>query len=255
MPQTTEEAPLPMELERSQSSSSTIADPNLEQDAAHVPSSSARIAEPDPRNSLQHVLADEPSSATRGRPREVLMAPATTPSHPRAASALDGNRDTTEDEADAGVATGHSKTSAADVSQTAPGGGGRRNAHGTTTSSIYGGNKMKNIKKEDGIPLWRIDIQYEFLRAVFDDKTAVFTNTKVGYKAPPEKKGGCTFADIYIDAMAYSPKTSKILREKLLSDRSSALNMAMVCLLVNVGRMNTTLNCKCTVLLQSKATC
>ena len=55
---------------------------------------------------------------------------------------------------------------------------------------------------------------------------------------------GHTFSEIYIDAMARSSKTSKILKEKLLSERSAALNMAMVCLLVNVGRMNTTLNCK-----------
>ena len=96
---------------------------------------------------------------------------------------------------------------------------------------------MKNIKKDDGIPLWRVDIQYDFLRAVFEDKTAVFTNSY-------ENHNGCTFADIYVDAMARSSKTSKILRDKLLSDRAAAANMAMVCLLVNVGRMNTTLNCK-----------
>lgn len=48
-----------------------------------------------------------------------------------------------------------------------------------------------------------------------------------------------------MDAMARSSKTSKILRDKLMSERANALNMAMVCLLVNLGRMNTTLNCKC----------
>ncbi|KAJ2985730.1 hypothetical protein NUW58_g5376 [Xylaria curta] len=42
--------------------------------------------------------------------------------------------------------------------------------------------------------------------------------------------------------MARSSKTSKVLRDKLLSDREAAKGMAMVCLLVNVGRMNTTLN-------------
>ena len=53
-----------------------------------------------------------------------------------------------------------------------------------------------------------------------------------------------TFADTYIDAMARSSKTSKVLKEKLLADRAGAMSMAMICLLVNVGRMNTTLNCK-----------
>ena len=112
----------------------------------------------------------------------------------------------------------------------------RRNANGTI-GSVYSGNKIRHLKKEDGIPLWRKDIQLEFLRCVFDDDTKVFTKAYDGTY-------GHTFADIYVDAMARSSKTSKILKEKLLADRNSALSMAMVCLLVNVGRMNTTLNCE-----------
>lgn len=103
--------------------------------------------------------------------------------------------------------------------------------------SFFSGSKIKHLKKADGIPLWRVDIQYDFLQAVFKDTQPVFTNTYSGQK-------DCTFADIYVDAMARSSKTSKILRDKLNSERENALNMAMVCLLVNVGRMNTTLNCK-----------
>ena len=112
----------------------------------------------------------------------------------------------------------------------------RRNANGTI-GSVYSGNKIRHLKKEDGIPLWRKDIQFSFLRAVFEDKTPVFT-------LDVDSSKGHTFADIYIHAMARSSKTSKVLREKLLSDRESAMNMAMICLLVNVGRMNTTLNCQ-----------
>jgi Ino eighty subunit 1 len=114
---------------------------------------------------------------------------------------------------------------------------GRRNANGTV-GSVYSGNKIRHLKKEDGIPLWRKDIQYAFLRAVFEDETKCFTLEG--------DDGGSkhSFADIYIHAMARSTKTSKVLREKLLSDRDSATNMAMICLLVNVGRMNTTLNCE-----------
>ncbi|KAI9890018.1 MAG: hypothetical protein M1814_004534 [Vezdaea aestivalis] len=116
--------------------------------------------------------------------------------------------------------------------------GGRRSATTATYghSSVYSGNKIKHLKKEDGIPLWRKDIQYEFLRAVFEDRTQVFSNS---YEY---KKDGFTFADVYIYAMAISSKTSKILRDKLMTDRKAAIHMAMVCLLVNVGRMNTTLN-------------
>jgi len=111
----------------------------------------------------------------------------------------------------------------------------RRNASGSV-SSVYSGNKIRHLKKEDGIPLWRKDIQYDFLRLVFHDDTKCFTKYSDGSK-------GWTFAEVYIDSMAKSSKCSKILKEKLLQDVDGALAMAMVCLLVNVGRMNTTLNC------------
>ncbi|KAI1765557.1 hypothetical protein GGR53DRAFT_489537 [Hypoxylon sp. FL1150] len=99
--------------------------------------------------------------------------------------------------------------------------------------------KIRHLKKEDGEPLWRRDIQYDFLKAVFDDNTKVFTNS---YEPIGDGKEKQSFADLYIDTMARSSKTSKVLRDKLLSDREAAKSMAMVCLLVNVGRMNTTLN-------------
>ncbi|EAW10234.1 putative INO80 chromatin remodeling complex (Ies1) [Aspergillus clavatus NRRL 1] len=110
----------------------------------------------------------------------------------------------------------------------------RRQANGTI-GSVYSGNKIRHLKKEDGMPLWRKDIQYQFLKLVFEDKTPVFTRWSDGKK-------NLDFADIYIDAMAKSSKTSKILKDKLQSDKQAAINMAMVCLLVNFGRMNTTLN-------------
>ncbi|EGR53078.1 uncharacterized protein TRIREDRAFT_74381 [Trichoderma reesei QM6a] len=96
--------------------------------------------------------------------------------------------------------------------------------------------KIRHLKKEDGEPLWRKDIQYDFLRAVFDNEQKVFTNSY-----DPELEKQC-FADLYIDTMARSSKTSKVLRDKLMNDREAAKGMAMVCLLVNMGRMNTTLN-------------
>ncbi|PHH52663.1 Ino eighty subunit 1 [Ceratocystis fimbriata CBS 114723] len=109
--------------------------------------------------------------------------------------------------------------------------GGQRDANQSTIG------KVKHLKKEDGDPLWRKDIQYDFLRAIFDDDNKVFLNS---YE--PERLGMQCFADLYIDTMARSSKTSKVLRDKLLSDREAAKGMAMVCLLVNMGRMNTTLN-------------
>lgn len=109
----------------------------------------------------------------------------------------------------------------------------RRQANGTV-GSVYSGSKIRHIKKPDGIPLWRIEIQYTFLDLVITNKQAVFTN-RDGQK-------GFNFADIYIDCLARSSKTSKVLKERLFVDRPAAENMAMICLLVNVGRMNTTLN-------------
>lgn len=100
-------------------------------------------------------------------------------------------------------------------------------------------NKIRHLKKDDGEPLWRKDIQYDFLKFIFEDDNEVFTNS---YDDTLPKQ---TFADLYIDAMARSSKTSKILRDKLMSEHEPAKNMAMVCLLVNLGRMNTTLNCEC----------
>jgi Ino eighty subunit 1 len=109
-------------------------------------------------------------------------------------------------------------------------------AAGAGSLSVVG--KIRHLKKEDGEPLWRKDIQFDFLKAIFDDDTRVFTNS---YEPGNSEKQ--SFADLYIDTMARSSKTSKVLRDKLLSDRVAAKSMAMVCLLVNVGRMNTTLNC------------
>lgn len=111
-----------------------------------------------------------------------------------------------------------------------------RDDNGGPNSNPIG--KIRHLKKEDGEPLWRKDIQYDFLRAVFDNEQKVFTNS---YEK--DKIGLQCFADLYIDTMSRSSKTSKVLRDKLLSDRDAAKGMAMVCLLVNIGRMNTTLNC------------
>lgn len=114
----------------------------------------------------------------------------------------------------------------------------RRHANGSV-SSVYSGNKIRYLKKDDGQPLWRGDIQFAFLRMVFEDDHRVFTKVSDGTT-------GHTFAEIYTDAMAKSSKCSQVLKEKLLNDHGAAVNMAMICLLVNVGRMNTTLNCLCT---------
>lgn len=205
-----------------------------------IGSSPSRYDEPDPRQSLQHVLG------TTETPSRQSQSQLDNSGHPRSNSQQkmiwiqeggrnEGAREYTEDE---GSVQNDSYTRAAEVnpSHTMTVAHTRRNANGTI-GSVYSGNKIRHLKKDDGIPLWRKDIQHAFLRHVFEDPTPVFTKVS-------DATRNNTFAEIYIDAMARSSKTSKILKDKLLSDRGAALNMAMVCLLVNVGRMNTTLNCK-----------
>lgn len=217
------------EYGQARSPGSTIPDPDMQANSAFA-SSPLRPEEPDPRQSLQHVLAAEPSQRMALKHDKPV-----TPAQNTATWVHDGARDMTEDE---GSVQNDSYTRAAEVNagHTMTVSSTRRTANGTI-GSVYSGNKIRHLKKEDGIPLWRKDIQFAFLRAVFEDQNQVFTKASDGTP-------GHTFADIYIDAMAKSSKTSKILKDKLLSDKAAAVNMAMVCLLVNVGRMNTTLNCK-----------
>ena len=198
-------------------------------------SSPTRHDEPDPRQSLQHVLASNDTAVKSSPPK---LSPVQVKSSKPQKDMIwiqEGGSEQTEDETSV---QNDSYTRAAEVnpSYTMTVAHTRRNANGTV-GSVYSGNKIRHLKKEDGIPLWRKDIQFLFLQMVFNDQTAVFTKASDGTQ-------GHTFADVYIDAMARSSKTSKILKEKLLSERTAALNMAMVCLLVNVGRMNTTLNCE-----------
>ena len=182
------------------------------------PSSPVR-ADPDPRMSLQHALGDSGSRQN-------------TPSALRHAEMDDEQNQTPNADAPPITATSTSRRKKNDPAGT------------VLNTSIYSGNKVRHLKKDDGEPLWRKDIQYDFLKLIFENDNACFTNS---YE--PEMIGKQNFANLYIDAMARSSKTSKILRDKLLSEHEPAKNMAMVCLLVNLGRMNTTLNCRYSLLL------
>lgn len=193
--------------------------------------------EVDPRQSLQHVLESSDSAVVRRLSASTPSKRQSSGTRKRKANGIstDKGDEPKDDEANS-RATDINPSHTMTVVHT------RRNANGTI-GSVYSGNKIRHLKKDDGIPLWRKDIQYRFLRYVFEDERRVFTMASTG-------SSGHTFAEIYIDAMARSSKTSKVLRDKLIADYKSALSMAMVCLLVNVGRMNTTLNCK-TVLMDN----
>ena len=185
----------------------------------HRTAASSPAPRADPRTTLQHVLGGdhENESVQNSSPRKREDA------------------DMTEDEMAAKPPPSTGKGSGKGAGRGRGKGGAPKEAN---PASGYSGHKVRHLKKDDGEPLWRKDIQYEFLWSIFDDETKCFTNS---YDPELEPQ---SFAELYIDAMARSSKTSKILRDKLLSEHEPAKNMAMVCLLVNLGRMNTTLNCK-----------
>ncbi|KAK8036816.1 Ino eighty subunit 1 [Apiospora phragmitis] len=99
---------------------------------------------------------------------------------------------------------------------------GKSDNHPSHSAADQTIRKIRPLKKEDGEPFWRKDIPYDFLRAVFDDECKAFTNS---YDLTQREKQ--TFARLYIDAIARSSKTSKVLRDKLLSDREAEKSMAM----------------------------
>ncbi|KAJ9655208.1 hypothetical protein H2198_005904 [Neophaeococcomyces mojaviensis] len=142
-------------------------------------------------------------------------------------------QDGTEDEATP-VKVKNSGSVEPDIKTAGTAVGTRRQANGTV-GSVYSGSKIRHIKKPDGVPLLRKEIQYAFLHEVVHDETLCFT--RLGGSSPD-----ASFADVYIGSMARSSKTSKVLKDRLQVDKAAARNMAMICLLVNVGRMNTTLN-------------
>lgn len=102
---------------------------------------------------------------------------------------------------------------------------------------------IRHLKKSDGEPFWRRDIQYDFLRELFDDQHEVFTNYFPYCDIPAAKNDPkLTFSELYIRTLAESGKCSKILKERLLKDNEMGKSVGKVCLLVNAGRMNTTIN-------------
>lgn len=101
----------------------------------------------------------------------------------------------------------------------------------------------RHLKKLDGEPFWRKDIQYDFLTELFDDDHKVFTNTFPHSNIPDTNNGPkLTFAELYVRTLAESSKSSKILKERLIKDKDMGIAVGKVCILVNAGRMNTTIN-------------
>lgn len=124
----------------------------------------------------------------------------------------------------------------------------------------------RHLKKPDGEFFSRKDLQFHFLYQLLIDKRLLFTNifkdvyskSVVPLQIEKDKivnvtdsdydartfifNDKLTFSQIYILALASSTKCSKVLRDKLLLDQQVAFSTCILGLLVNIGRLNTTIN-------------
>ncbi|GAA5955055.1 hypothetical protein JCM3765_003174 [Sporobolomyces pararoseus] len=96
------------------------------------------------------------------------------------------------------------------------------------------------IKKLDSEPLLRQDIQWQVLDDIFADRSIRFT-APVDQNSPPAAPVYLNFDQLYLEAILSSMKTTAATRSKLISNSEFATNYSKLCLLINVGRVNTTL--------------
>ncbi|KAI0757166.1 hypothetical protein C8Q80DRAFT_1215869 [Daedaleopsis nitida] len=96
------------------------------------------------------------------------------------------------------------------------------------------------VKRQDGEPLSRVDLQYDLLYSIFADKHAVFTDP---YTTIRGDSAGTkvTFRDLYVNALIHSPRCSKASRDKIRESPEFGNEFSMISLLSNVGRINTTM--------------
>lgn len=92
------------------------------------------------------------------------------------------------------------------------------------------------LKRNDGEPLTRADLQYDVLVYIFSDKNQVFSDPTASYRK-------VSFRDLYVNSIIHSPKSSKATKEKMVELPHFATDLAMLCLLSNMGRINTTMSC------------
>ncbi|CDO72392.1 hypothetical protein BN946_scf184977.g91 [Trametes cinnabarina] len=100
--------------------------------------------------------------------------------------------------------------------------------------------KTLAVKRTDGEPLTRVDLQYDLLYHIFSDNHAVFTDpftTIRGDRAGTK----VTFRDLYVNALIHSPRCSKASRDRIRESPEFGNEFAMISLLSNVGRINTTM--------------
>ncbi|BGP54758.1 hypothetical protein JCM8202_003266 [Rhodotorula sphaerocarpa] len=96
------------------------------------------------------------------------------------------------------------------------------------------------IKKLDSEPLLRQDIQWQVLEDIFADRSFRFT-APVDSKSAPAPPIYVNFDQLFLEAILSSMKTTQSVRSKLVANPEFAMNYCKICLLINVGRFNTTL--------------
>ncbi|KAF9457100.1 hypothetical protein BDZ94DRAFT_1326526 [Collybia nuda] len=105
--------------------------------------------------------------------------------------------------------------------------------------AIGPGKRTIALKRVDGEPLTRVDIQYDVLHTIFHDNHAVFTDPYPSHDKSPIK---VSFHDLYLKTLLHSPKATRALKDKMNDSLAFAEDFAMLALLVNVGRVNTTMS-------------
>lgn len=155
-------------------------------------------------------------------------------------------------------ADSYTKSNASTANSKTNGTGYSENVRGYQTLLINA--RSRHLKKNDGEPYWRNEVQFEFLMRLLFNHDRVFKNpylnTIHGFDWPDhfryykDENGTLhasrgemlTFFELYLITLLKSSKISKILKARLMLDINYALNFAVICLLVNIGRLNTTVN-------------
>lgn len=118
-------------------------------------------------------------------------------------------------------------------------------------------SSRRHLKKADGAMFTRHDIQFNFLNELFKNEKPLYTNIYKTFftgKHVPIKDSlnynaqsfifndKLTFIQLYIATLLSSERLSRVLREKLLNDQNFTYINCLLCLLINFGKLNTTIN-------------
>lgn len=112
---------------------------------------------------------------------------------------------------------------------------------------IHVNRASQNLKKKDGEPLVRYDLQWDLLVYLFTNVAFRFTPPSYVSETAPLFPTDRTwsFAELYLDCLSNSIRAPKNLKEKMADSTEYAVNFGKLSLLINCGRMNTTLACAC----------